>query len=401
MYNINSALMLTVSLPAYFAAGAADMTEDNWIFRVVLYLLAVSSGCFLFTLVKTSSWVTSGITFIADDLDALAFTSRFYPAGIGAGYVIGVWILGITMIFFVCDVLAHTDVADRWAIGAILGVIMFFAFMNQTYEWAYVFKKTILPPTVFWDATDSSKFKAKTGVEHSGNIPKKERMLSDASDDATTYTKKWNNQTASWVPVDTSDIRGKDFITVTGKTQLFANFNPTISLQDESGFTTNIRDKLESMRVYYDVPTEEVEPDPVVRQTPFSFPWLVSKIMTNGSGVIDNPEYIQWMFTWQLKPAWKRRLMYHLPADTIQLHVKPGAKEINIAEQNKDTVVARDWQTILEASELGAAWSGLQTQLSGIGPEQLENLSFANKLVAFETLGVEPAAMRIKLANAL
>ena len=113
MYNINSALMLTISLPTLFVAGAADIDEDNWKFRVIIYLLAASSAAFILSLQLTMSWVTSGCTFIADDLDALAFTSHYYPAAIGAPYVIGVLLMTTSIVFFICDLLASTDVADR------------------------------------------------------------------------------------------------------------------------------------------------------------------------------------------------------------------------------------------------------------------------------------------------
>jgi hypothetical protein len=402
MYNINAALMLTISLPSLMAAGASDLDEGDWKFRVIIYLLAIASAGFLYTLQKTSNWVTSGVTFIADDLDALAFVGQYYPASLGLGYVGGVWLLAVAIVFFVLDVLSHTPLVDRIVIGCVLGLLTLFAFMNQTFEWAYVFKKLAHPPTVFWDANAKDKEKALT-VAHNNFEPvakKKNRLLHKDDEHASGYNQKWDAAAGNFVKDIVDAAEPSNWIGVNEKCQLVRLKNPSWREQDEEGFTTNVRDKLMVMRQFYDVPTSEAEPN--ITKPLSGFGWFVSMTFTNGSGVIDNPEYIQWLFTWQLKQEWAAKLEGHIHWDTITLRSN-GKTTVAVAPAEGESRDQRDWQTVLDKACGPDHWSPSShgALLANITPADLSQHKFANKLTALNDLGFKDAAMRIKIANAL
>lgn len=404
MYNINAALMLTISLPSLMAAGASDLSEDDWKFRVIVYLLAVASAGFLYTLQKTSNWVTSGVTFIADDLDALAFISTYYPANLGSGYVGGVMLLTVATVFFVLDVLSHTPLIDRIVINSILGLLTIFAFMNQTFEWAYVFKKLAHPPTVFWDANAVDKEKALT-VAHNNFEPvaPKKKLLPNYKHEggnASDYNQVWDAAAGNFVTAAIDNSGQNNWVGVNEKCQMVTPKNPSWRVQEEEGFTTNLRDKLMVMRQFYDVPASEAEPNITKPQTGLS--WLICKTMLNGSSVIDNPEYIQWMFTWQLKQEWASKLQGHIHWDTITLRHN-GATTVAVAPAEGESRDQRDWQTVLDKACGPGKWSPSShgALLANITPADLSIHKFAIKLTALNDLGFKEAAMRIKIANAL
>lgn len=456
MYNINSALMLTISIPTLLLAGAANIDEDDWKFRVIIYMLATASGGFILSLQLTMSWVTSGVTFIADDLDALAFTSTYYPAAIGAPYVVGVLLMTVSIIFFICDLLISTDIVDRYVITTLFLMLIYGTFTNPTYEWAYIFKKLINPPQIFWDAgPDPSKPKHTFlgAVEHTpgGSNPTahskapKGKLLFTADKSVAEYNTKFDRvtrmfkPTAEWRPLfsdgerlgrakgnaadgDTADS-GKDWVSVNDKCKLVVR--GALKDEEKQGFTTNLQDKLDYMRQYYDVPAMSIEPDIVIVQG--GAQWLLSKVFTNGSAVLDNPAYVTWLFTWQLKPEWAAKLEGHIPSESIPLRKKRsgfgdagrphtvvnpvdpqelgGFGDAGADSSDSERAVRRTtWSEIYDDAfddghRVGWSKAQIMDKLRGITPAEFSGMTFANRLLALEELEIDDPAVRVKICN--
>lgn len=451
MYNINAALMLTISIPTLLLAGAANIDEDDWKFRIIIYMLAIASGGFIMSLQLTMSWVTSGVTFIADDLDALAFTSTYYPAAIGAPYVLGVLLMTASIIFFICDLLSNTDIVDRYVISTLFCLLIYGTFTNPTYEWAYIFKKLINPPQIFWDTSgpDKSKHTLTGAVEHTpggdnptaySRAPKSKRLFT-ADNSIAEYSKydraaRMFKPLADWSPLffdgdksrakrtaadDGTEESGKDWVRVSDKCKLVVR--GPLHDEEKQGFTTNLQDKLDYMRQYYDVPAKAIEPNMVIVQG--GAQWLLSKVFTNGSAVLDNPAYVTWLFTWQLKPEWAAKLEGHIHWDSIPLRKKPGkakgsartvvnpeADELtgfgNDGADDSDSEVVRltTWSEIYDDAfgdghRVGWSKAQLMDKLRGITPAEFSGMTFANRLLALEELEIDDPAVRVKICNKL
>ena len=313
-------------------------------------------------------------------------------------------LLTVAIAFFVLDVLSHTPLVDRIVINSILGLLTIFAFMNGTSEWAYVFKKLAHPPTVFWDANVEDKEKALT-VAHNNFEPvaKKKQLLPNDKNEggkASDYSQVWDAAAGNFVRATIDNSGQNNWVGVDEKCQMVKPKNPSWRVQEAEGFTTNLRDKLMVMRQFYDIPAGEAEPNIT---KPMTGPmWLYGKAMLNGSGVTDNPEYIQWMFTWQLKQEWASKLEGHIHWDTITLRHN-GTTTAAVATAEGECRDRRTWQEVLDKACGPGKWSAstIDPLTADITPAHLSIHKFATKLTLLNELGFTEAAMRIKIANAL
>ena len=138
----------------------------------------------------------------------------------------------------------------------------------------------------------------------------------------------------------------------------------------------------------------------------------IVEIMTNGSGYIDNPKYIEWMFTWQLQPKWRAKLEHYLPDETIALRVNsvppksPGSSGFDnnpFGDIVNETIALRvnsvppksteaygfdnPWDEIAKRAEIESLlWSEVSAQLQNNSPSDFEDLNFLSKLGALKAV---------------
>lgn len=413
MINIVCALMVTVSIPALFDFDSLNMDPAKDTYVLAFYCLLGASCAFVLGVILTSSYQMSGMTFTGSDLDTLALVTRHYPGPLSTGMIVGLVGLIGAMSCFVIDRYSEDLTAYPVTMVAMLAVMGSLLPRNASWGWMHGFKILMDPPSIFWDnAKDPSSKDFKIGLAYHGKKDARQAKLfgdDAAGASANQHSWMWDHETGE--PVQTTEVWDSVLVSREGfLSKLLPWDNFVASNEDTLRYTNRIRCTMNEVRAYYDVPTAAAEPPIAVMCTGLLH---ITTYFTTKSYIDADGPYMNWLFTWKLKPEIRELLKHHIPDLDIDLFMtappsndtfgfpNAGANwgSIGSAGDKMGFPSEGSWPESAVTKALGKADQAVIAVLQPFSEGDFRGLSFGDRLAALGELQELSPVVRIKLAR--
>lgn len=396
MINIISALMATISIPGMLSIKGLGMDEDSNTYLVTFYCFVLSSSFFMMSLLETSTWIVSGMSFCGSDLDTLALITVHYPGGLLLLMTLGFVALVPALFCFMLNILQ--DVGDATVHQAILGIIIWYGGLslarNKFWMWGMGFNVLRQTPTVYWDGNTDTKIKIALPAKNDVDVDDASMSAFETSN----YNWVWDPE-SSTLKNDGSGHNTKPLLSVNEYFKLHQILTFDYKTLDEVELHPRFRQVMEEVRKYYIVPTSEIEP-PMARLGGNPFSRFMSKLLVNQPFADDSTDYVQWLFSWQPTPKLLEILKTHVNFDPIEYRTVKDVQNLGVDDTEFDGF-QEDWAEGVVKKALGTIKRDAVDALSPFSKADFEGLAFSDKLAALSALGTLTPVQQIKLAKAL